>query len=308
MPTLVQSEPTSAASSRARRRTSSSPSPSCLRRDLRPTVSTTWSGLLFSQRTAGWGRRQPGQIARLAPSGQPDKDATPAPTGAAMRDGVGSLVAVVLFDGFELLDAFGPLELFGALPDRFTITLVGPDTGPVRSAQGPRVLVDHGYDSAPVPDIVLVPGGIGTRRLVDRQPFLTWLRAWAAQAALVASVCTGSGLLAAAGLLDGYRATSNKRVFSWAVQQGPHVEWEPQARWVEDRDRWTSSGIAAGLDMAVALIASLHGEDVAADVAARLELEPHRDPAWDPFAALNGVGPPAPHRGPGAPSSADGRQ
>jgi len=105
----------------------------------------------------------------------------------------------------------------------------------------------------------------------------------------VTSVCTGSVLLAAAGLLDGYRATSNKRAFAWAVQQGSNVDWEAQARWVDDRDRWTSSGVAAGMDMSIALIASLHGEDVAAEVATRVELEPHSDSTWDPFAALNGL-------------------
>ncbi len=103
------------------------------------------------------------------------------------------------------------------------------------------------------------------------------------------SVCTGSAALAAAGLLDGYRATSNKRAFGWVTQHGPGVEWVPEARWVQDRDRWTSSGVAAGMDMAVALIASLLGDEVAESVAARVELEPHRDPAWDPFAALNGL-------------------
>lgn len=200
-------------------------------------------------------------------------------------------LAAVLFDGFELLDVFGPLELFGVLPDRFTITLVGPDANPVQSSQGPRVIADHAYADAPVADVVLVPGGMGTRRLVHDVPFLSWLHAWASGAALVTSVCTGSAVLAAAGLLDGYRATSNKRAFTWVTQQGHNVDWEPRARWVEDRDRWTSSGVAAGMDMAVALIAWLMGEDTATEVAARVELEPHRDPTWDPFAALNGLAP-----------------
>jgi len=104
-------------------------------------------------------------------------------------------------------------------------------------------------------------------------------------------VCTGSALLAAAGLLDGYRATSNKRAFGWVGEQGPRVEWVAQARWVQDRDRWTSSGVAAGLDMALALIARLHGQQLAQDVADRIELERHQDAAWDPFAARNGLVP-----------------
>jgi transcriptional regulator GlxA family with amidase domain len=198
-------------------------------------------------------------------------------------------VTAVLFDGFELLDLFGPLELFGVLPDRFEITLVGPAVGPVRSVQGPSAVAQHSYDKAASGDIVLVPGGIGRRRLVDDSAFLAWLGEWAPGAELVASVCTGSGILAAAGLLDGYRATSNKWEFEWARRQGPRVNWIPTARWVEDRDRWTSSGVAAGMDMTLALIARLHGEELAAGLADRVELEWHRDPSWDPFAAKAGL-------------------
>ncbi|HWE58009.1 MAG TPA: DJ-1/PfpI family protein [Acidimicrobiales bacterium] len=198
-------------------------------------------------------------------------------------------LGVLLFEQFELLDVFGPLEMLGALTEYFEVSMIGPAAGPVRSAQGPEVVADTGYRQAPVPDIVLVPGGIGTRRLVDDDGWLGWLAGWAAQADLVASVCTGSGLLAAAHLLDGYRATSNKRAFAWAESQGPDVEWVRQARWVADRDRWTSSGVAAGMDMTLALIARLHGQHLADDVADRVEYDWHRDPDWDPFAAKNGL-------------------
>jgi hypothetical protein len=108
---------------------------------------------------------------------------------------------------------------------------------------------------------MLIPGGQGTRRLVNDEAFLSWLRAWAAPASLVTSVCTGSAVLAAAGLLDGYRATSNKAAFEWVREQSEKVYWVAQARWVEDRDRWTSSGVAAGMDMAAALLADLFGQD-----------------------------------------------
>jgi transcriptional regulator GlxA family with amidase domain len=198
-------------------------------------------------------------------------------------------IVVVLFDRFELLDVFGPLELFGALPDRFEILLLGEKAGPVRSAQGPIVLADHSYGDAPRPDIVLVPGGIGTRTLVQDRSFSAWLTAWALQAELVTSICTGSGILAAAGLLDGYRATSTKRAFHWARAQGPRVDWIAQARWVEDRDRWTSAGVAAGMDMTLALIARLNSDELATAVADRVEYDWHRDPTWDPFAAKNGL-------------------
>jgi transcriptional regulator GlxA family with amidase domain len=197
-------------------------------------------------------------------------------------------ISAVVFDGFELLDLFGPLEVFG-VTGRVSITVLGPEAGPVRSAQGPAILAEIAHREAPPPDIVLVPGGIGTRRLVDDSAFTSWLGHWATPAQLVASVCTGSGLLAAAGLLDGYQATSNKRAFGWACEQGPRVTWVPEARWVQDRDRWTSSGVAAGVDMALALVGYIYGEAAAEAIADGIEHDWHRSPSWDPFAAKNGL-------------------
>jgi transcriptional regulator GlxA family with amidase domain len=199
------------------------------------------------------------------------------------------LIGVVLFPGFELLDVFGPLEMFGVLTEDFGIVMIGPTVGDVASAQGPRIVTESSYVDAPAVDIVLVPGGIGTRTLVKDERFLEWLKAWATTAEFITSVCTGSGVLAAAGLLDGCRATSNKRSFSWASAQGREVAWIPEARWVEDGNRWTSSGVAAGIDMALALIAHLHGEDLASGVADRVEYQWHRDSSWDPYAAKNGL-------------------
>lgn len=198
-------------------------------------------------------------------------------------------VAVMLFDRFELLDVFGPVELLGVLPEHFELTMIGPAAGPLRSAQGPEVVASGCYGDASVPDIVLVPGGVGTRSLVGDGDFLAWLASWAGSARLVTSVCTGSAVLAAAGLLDGYRATSNKRAFSWAESQGPKVAWVRQARWVQDRDRWTSSGVAAGMDMTLALIGHIHGDEMATQVADKVEYDWHRDSSWDPFAAKHGV-------------------
>jgi len=202
-----------------------------------------------------------------------------------------AVVGAVLFDRFEVLDVFGPVELFAGLRDKFSVITVGLAAGPVVSAQGVRAVADHAYAAAPPCDIVLVPGGIGTRTLVEDRSFLEWLAAWSAGAAYVTSVCTGSGVLAAAGLLDGHRATSNKRAFGWASAQGTSVSWVPEAHWVADRDRWTSSGVAAGMDMALGLIAHLHGEEVAGGLADAVEYEWHRDPGWDPFAALHGLVP-----------------
>lgn len=198
-------------------------------------------------------------------------------------------VTVVLFEGFELLDVFGPVELFRLDPSLFDVELIAAEAGPVRSSQGPEVIATGAFADATSPDIVLVPGGQGTRPLATDQSFLAWLAGWAADAQLVTSVCTGSALLAAAGLLDGYRATSNKRAFAWASSHGASVSWVPQARWVEDDNRWTSSGIAAGMDMAAAIIAAIHGPEVAAKLSDAAELDVHADASWDPYAEKNGL-------------------
>lgn len=197
------------------------------------------------------------------------------------------VVSIVLFAGFELLDVFGPVELLSRFPQDISVVMVGPGAGAVRSSQGTEVIATVGYDDAPAPDIVMVPGGLGTRALAADKTFLEWLRRWASDADLVTSVCTGSALLAAAGLLDGYRATSNKRAFAWASGHGSDVEWVASARWVHDRDRWTSSGVAAGMDMTAALIGELFGPVQAQRAAQEIELELHTDATWDPFAAAN---------------------
>lgn len=198
-------------------------------------------------------------------------------------------VSIVLFDGFELLDVFGPVELMGMVPDRISIEYLGPRAGPVTSSQGAQVIATADHTSAAAPDIVLVPGGSGTRGLVGDEDFLGWLRNWAEGANLVTSVCTGSAVLAAAGLLEGYRVTSNKAAFTWVRSHGERVDWIASARWVEDEDRWTSSGVAAGMDMTAALLANLFGEEVAERAAARAELEVHDDASWDPFAEVHGL-------------------
>jgi len=198
-------------------------------------------------------------------------------------------VGVLLFERFELLDVCGPLEMLGALPNRFELRTVARERGPVPSTQGPRIDVDETLEESERFDLLFIPGGIGTRELVDDAPMLEWIRSRAESADQVATVCTGSGLLAASGALDGHRATSNKRAWEWVLSQGPKVEWVPEARWVRDAKFITSGGVAAGIDMALGLIAELVDEETAVTIAKFTEYEWHRDPAWDPFAADNGL-------------------
>jgi len=200
-------------------------------------------------------------------------------------------IGIVLFEGFELLDVFGPCEAYGSshLDGAFKLVTVAAESGPIASAQGPAAIADYSFNTAPHLDILLVPGGIGTRREVNNPALLEWLRARSTDATIVTSVCTGAALLARAGLLDGLRATTNKRAFAWVASQGPAVNWVKQARWVEDGKFATSSGVSAGIDMALALISRLVSAEVASTVAIAMEYEWHRDPAWDPFAKIHGL-------------------
>ena len=189
-------------------------------------------------------------------------------------------LGAVLFPGFELLDVFGPLEMFGALVD---LLPVAAEAGPVRSAQGPACVAEVGFSDAPPLDLLLVPGGIGTRSAVEDEALLDFLRARAPAAEVVMSVCTGAALLARAGLLDGRRATTNKVFFEVARAEGPRVHWVEKARWVEDGPYVTSSGVSAGMDMALAVIARLFGRERAEAVALLTEYTWQDDPDRDPF-------------------------
>jgi putative intracellular protease/amidase len=195
-------------------------------------------------------------------------------------------VGTLLFSGFELLDVFGPLEMFGALPDDFSLQMVAETAGPVESRQGPKAIADIALSDAKPYDILLVPGGRGTRREVDNAALIDALKRHAEASGIVATVCTGAALLARTGLLDGYKATSNKANFGWVRQQGPDVVWQPRARWVVDGKFHTSSGVSAGMDMALALIASVLGPETARGVANYAEYRWSDDANDDPFAAL----------------------
>lgn len=199
-------------------------------------------------------------------------------------------LGMLLFDGFELLDVFGPLEMFGMLKDRVEILMIADKAGPVKSGAGPQAVADYGFADAPKLDIVMIPGGIGTRREVNNPAFMESVKAIAQATPQVATICTGSGLLAKTGLIDGVKATSNKMAWKWATTQGAKVAWVPHARWVEDGKYISSSGISAGTEMALGLIAKLYGKDMAHWVAHRAEYRWNEDATDDPFATMNGLG------------------
>lgn len=198
-------------------------------------------------------------------------------------------LGALLFPGFEPLDLYGPLEMFGMLRDRVSVTLVAETAQPVAAIQGSRTLPDATIATAPAFDLLLVPGGMGTRREVDNAALVGWLGRAADAAALVTTVCTGAALLARTGRLDGRRATTNKAAFRWVETQGPAVRWQARARWVEDGKYLTSSGVSAGMDMALAAIARRFDLETARGVARAAEYRWVEDAGEDPFAAVHGL-------------------
>jgi len=195
----------------------------------------------------------------------------------------GRTLGAVFYEGFELLDVYGPLEMFGSVGAQLRIVTVAERTGPVASFQGPQTVAEFDFASAPKLDLILLPGGFGTMRELENPAMLDFLRRRSASAEVTMSVCTGSAILARAGLLDGRRATSNKQFFDLARSQGPAVNWVEEARWVEDGPLATSSGVSAGTDMALAVIARLYGRSAAQQIADSTEYEWQSDPSRDPF-------------------------
>ena len=192
-------------------------------------------------------------------------------------------LGAILYNDFELLDLYGPLEMFGSLGKDIRIITVAEHVGPVKSTQGPSTLAEYDFANCPPCDLLLLPGGIGTMPELENLALLNFLRERGAQTDTTMSVCSGSALLAKAGLLDGRKATSNKLFFNLASSQSERVDWVEEARWVEDGPFVTSSGVSAGTDMALGVIAKLYGRERAEEVARMTEYEWQSDPHRDPF-------------------------
>jgi len=160
-------------------------------------------------------------------------------------------LGVVLFPGFEMLDACGPMEMWGNMKGQIQMITVASTKGAVASAQG-RLIAEHSFGDCPKLDLVLVPGGFGAFEALKNAATLDWLRSRFAQAEITMSVCNGASILAAAGLLDGRKATTNKAFWTLATKPGPKVQWVRKARWVDDGNLVTSSGVSAGMDVIAA--------------------------------------------------------
>jgi len=192
-------------------------------------------------------------------------------------------IAAVLFEDFEMLDLYGPLEMFSYFRKDFEITAIAERKGAIRSSGGPSTLAEVTFAERQDFDVLLVPGGAGVRVEKDNSAILEWLRSTSENARLVTSVCTGSLLLARADVLQGRKATTNKEAFDWVVENAPGVDWQRKARWVEDGKFITSSGVSAGIDMSLAVIEAILGPEAAENAAKWGEYIRNPDPDDDPF-------------------------
>ncbi|MGP4716741.1 DJ-1/PfpI family protein [Psychrobacter sp. T6-6] len=192
-------------------------------------------------------------------------------------------ITALVFDDFETLDLFGPVEMFGSLPEHYRIQFTSMAGGIIRSKHDVPMQTVAVSELACQTDIVLVPGGFGTRQLVYDSSFLQTLTTLTDEADWVLSVCTGSALLAKSGVLNGKRATSNKMAWQWVTCQSDQVNWIKQVRWVIDGKFYTSSGVSAGMDMALGFIADRHGIDKAYQVAQHTEFRWQENSDIDDF-------------------------
>jgi transcriptional regulator GlxA family with amidase domain len=189
-------------------------------------------------------------------------------------------VAILVFDDVELLDFAGPFEVFssvraltGAHERLIEVFAVAEMSGPVRCRNGLTILPAHAIDTCPPFDILCVPGGYGTRAVNENPRLLEWVRTRSAQAELVTSVCTGSFVLAAAGLPDGTPVTTHWESIGELRATYPRLEVREDERWVDAGGVITSAGVSAGIDMALHLVARLYGADVARATALGIEYD-----------------------------------
>jgi len=190
-------------------------------------------------------------------------------------------VGIILFENIEVLDFCGPFEVFSVTRlneekrreelSPFEVLLVAENPDPVTATGDMKVIPHYTFENCPHLDILVVPGGWGTRRELNNPVMLDWLRARAVEVETLTAVCTGSMLLGFAGLLNGLHATTHWRSLDWMRDSFPSVTVEYEQHVVEDGRVLTSAGISAGIDMALKVVARYFGEDRARATARYME-------------------------------------
>ena len=203
-------------------------------------------------------------------------------------------IAIVVFPGFQLLDAAGPIaafEIAGRFAgDAYRIEVRAAEPGPTASSSGVRIAAEA-LDDGPW-DTIVISGGDGTRSLGELAGVVAWLRRVAPAARRVASVCSGAYLLAEAGLLDGRRATTHWARSDDFARRYPKVRLQPDRIFVREGEVWTSAGITAGIDLALALIEDDLGCEIARQTAQQLVVHQRRPGGQSQFSALLDMGGP----------------
>ena len=190
-------------------------------------------------------------------------------------------IGILIFDDVEVLDYCGPYEVFCSVrlneekrreeTSPFDVLLVAEKGDVIRTSGGMRVLPDVTTAECPSLDIMLVPGGWGTRREISNEPLLAWIAERAKEVATVTSVCTGAMLLGKAGVLAGRHATTHWKSLVWMKDSFPDVIVEEKLHVVRDGNVFTSAGISAGIDLALVVTAEYFGEEIARSTARHME-------------------------------------
>ena len=190
---------------------------------------------------------------------------------------MGTTIGILIFDDAEELDFVGPWEVFTSTANLLNrgdrVVLIAETLRPVVCAKGLRVLPDYSFGDAPLLDVVLVPGGMGTRREVENPVLIEWLRRAGERCTWVTSVCTGALLLHEAGFAKGKRVTTHW-AFADTLQARPEISVLTGTRYVRDGNLVTAAGVSAGIDMALWLVGQLHGSDCARTVQRMIEYDP----------------------------------
>jgi putative intracellular protease/amidase len=185
-------------------------------------------------------------------------------------------IAFLLYDGFTALDAVGPYEVLSRLPGA-QVKFVASEPGPkITETHSLTMVADHSLADVPEPEVLMVPGGFGTRALLENEELLDWLRGAHEQTTWTTSVCTGSLLLGAAGILKGLRATTHWAVVDRLAEFGAIPTRE---RVVEEGKVVTAAGVSSGIDMGLRLAERIAGEDMAKAIQLGIEYDP--DPPFD---------------------------
>lgn len=187
-------------------------------------------------------------------------------------------VAILLFDEVEVLDFAGPFEVFGVTgrnaPEKpFNVYTVAEKPGTISARNKLIVTPTYTFANCPKPDILVVPGGYGTRPLLNSPTVLDWIKSISQATELTLSVCTGALLLGKIGLLDGHDSTTHYGSYDLLKEVAPATTVRPGARYVDNGHVVTSAGISAGIDMALHIVARLLGKDTALETAQHMEYD-----------------------------------